>query len=52
MVDGTAAHDLEVLGAQSSFSVRLVEGVGEADPVDGILRDAVDHLGGVIPTIS
>ena len=43
MVDGAAAHDLEVLRAQPALGLRVVEGVGEADAVDRILRDAVDH---------
>ena len=43
VVDRAAAHDLEVLGRQPARGVRVVEGVGEADAVDRVLRDAVDH---------
>ena len=38
-----AAHDLEILGELSAFGFRVAEGVGEADAVDRVLRDAVDH---------
>ena len=42
VIDGAAAHDLEVLREQSALGLRVVEGVGEADAVDRVLRDAVD----------
>ena len=42
MIDGAAAHDLEVLRAQAALGLRIVERVGQADAVDRILRDAID----------
>jgi hypothetical protein len=47
VVDRVVADHLEVLGLVRRGSVRvfLVEGVGHADAFDGILRDAVHHLG-------
>ena len=43
VVDRAAAHDLEVLGSKPSVGRRVVEGVGQADAVYGVLGDAVDH---------
>ena len=39
------AHHLEVLGAvpRRGIGVPLVEGVGKADALDRLLRDAIDH---------
>ena len=42
MVDGAAAHDLEVLGEQLAFGLWVVKAVGETHAIDRILRNAVD----------
>ena len=42
VVDGAAAHDLEILRVLAALGLRVVERVGEADAVDRVLRDAVD----------
>ena len=43
VVDAAAAHDLEILGVFHLLGLRIVEGVGKADAVEWVLRDAVDH---------
>ena len=43
VIDGAAAHDLEILGQQSSLRLRIVERIGETDTVDRVLLDAVDR---------
>jgi len=44
VIDAATSHDLEVLGRLSLRSRSRVEGVGEARPVDGVLRVAVHDL--------
>ena len=46
VIDGVVAHHLEVLRvvARRRVGIGLVEGVGEADALDGLLRDSVHHL--------
>ncbi len=44
VVDGAVAEHLEVLGVVVAGRRRLIEGVGEADPIDGRLADAADAL--------
>ena len=34
VVDGAAAHDLEILGELAALGFRVAEGVGEADAID------------------
>ena len=41
MVDGAAAHDLEVLGEQAPLGLWVVKGIGETHAVDRVLRNAV-----------
>ena len=45
VVDRPVAQHLEVLGVVVALRVGVVEGVGEADPVQGRLGDAADRLG-------
>ena len=42
MIDGAAAHDLEVLGEHLALGLWVVKGVGKTHAVDRILRNAVD----------
>ena len=41
VIDGAAAHDLEVLGKQSALRLRICKRIGETDAVDRVLLDAV-----------
>ena len=45
MVNAAAAHDLEILGVLHLRRLRVVERAGEADAVDRVLRNAIDHAG-------
>lgn len=41
VVDPPVAHDLEVLGRVRFRRLRVIEGIGELDPLDGFLRHTV-----------
>src|SRR5271169_4472582 len=43
MVDGAAAHNLEVLRLVARLGFCIAKGLAEADTIDRILRNAVDH---------
>jgi hypothetical protein len=43
VINGPAAHDLEVLRPQAALRCWVVERVGEADTVDRVLLHTVDH---------
>jgi hypothetical protein len=44
VVDGPVAEDLEVLRGVPVLRLRVVEGIGHADPLDGALLEPVDLL--------
>ncbi len=45
MVEAAVAGQLETLGLAAALRLGLVEGEGEADPLDGLRGNAVQHAG-------
>jgi len=44
MINGAASHDLEILRVLDLLGSGIIERAGEADAIEGILRDAVDQV--------